>query len=137
MWEDPFRQGSLLAFPEQRRSAGRQLNGTGSRSSLGIPDGQLAALFLMDGAADLQRIVSFIKVLPLQPADLTPTQTGSQFRVEEVTPDTVPLNSLHELFSVVHPSTLFSVVAEFGRVDIFCWILWNEDSLLRSPYRRM
>lgn len=137
MGEDPFCQSSLFAFSEQCRSAGRQMNATGSRSSFGILGGQLAALLLMDHAADLQRAMSFIKVLPLQPANLTPAQSGSQFRVEEVTPDTIPLNGFHEFFQLFICQHLFSFVAEFGCVDISGGITWDEASLLRCTHYLM
>lgn len=91
----------------------------------------------MDRAADFQRAMSFIKVLPLQSADLTPAQSGSQFRVEEVTPDTVSLNNLHELFQLFIRQHLFPFVAEFEYVDIFGGITWDEASLLRCSHRFM
>ena len=109
------------------------MDGAGSRSSLCIPGSQLAALLLMDRASYFQSAMDFIKILPLQSADLTPAQTGSQFRIEEVAPDAVPLNSIHELFQLFIRQHLFAFVTEFRSANILCRISRDEASLLRSP----
>ena len=67
-------------------------------SSLGIPGRQLAALLLMDRAANPQCALDLVKVLPLKSTDFTPAQASDQFRVEKVVPDILLLNGFHELF---------------------------------------
>ena len=70
----------------------RPLPGVG----FGVPRFQRAALSGADGAADFQRPSFAVEVLPFETAQLTPAQTYSQFRVEEVVPEGILANRCHE-----------------------------------------
>jgi hypothetical protein len=71
----------------------------------------------MDGALDLQRPRFLIEVLPFQTAKLTAAQADSQFRIEEVSPDLIPLDSFRKHVQLLIVEDLLGAVVRLGRHD--------------------
>ena len=95
VWEDPLADGIRFASPQDFSYAMRQDDGALTAAGLGLARHIDAQLSAMEGSAHLQDTVPCIKILPHEPADLAPPQTGGQFHVEEVTPVLIAFDGFH------------------------------------------
>ena len=84
----------------------------------------------MDAAADLEGTVRLIEVCPLKAADLAPPQAGGQFRVEEVVPDSILPDCLHELVQLLVCQHLLGLVGELGSFNLLGGIPRADAGLL-------
>ena len=85
----------------------------------------------MDGSPYCQCSGCFIEVRPHESAELTPPQTGGQLCVEEVMPDGVVLDCLHELFQLAIIQDLLGFGIRFWNRDILSGIFGNDMGFLR------
>ena len=129
--EYPLSQCGLFSLTENCNCTARQYDLTSTGVGLGIPSSQPAAIFSVDGTADFQCTADLIEVLPLESTDLTPPQTGGQFRVEEVMPDFILHDDLHKHIQLIVCQDLFRSIAELGSDNLFGWIAGDQVSLLR------
>ena len=96
MGEYPLTDGSLLSLPQELYDALGQDDGACALAGLGVAQGEYAHLFTMEGTAYFQRAFLLVEVLPHEAADFTPPQSGHKLGVEELIPDLVLSNRLHE-----------------------------------------
>lgn len=109
----------FFSFRQKLGGTCRQENISGSSTGLGGTGHQPAALFHVDGTLYCQCSGCFIEVRPHETAELTPPQAGGQLRVEEVVPDGVVFDCLHEPFQLVIIQDLLGFGIRF----------WNRDVL--------
>ena len=103
----------------------------GSGTCLGVPCSHLPASLLVDGTTHLESTICFVKVLPLESADLTPPQAGGQLCVEEVVPEVILSDRRHECIQLRICQNLFRLAGEFRRWYFFRWIPWDQSCLFR------
>ena len=132
--EYPLGAGALLPLPQQLCRAGRQGDGTPALSCLGLPGGQSAALALVERPAHRQRPLLPVEVGPHQTADLTSSHTGGQLSVEEVVPDRVLFDLLHEPLQLFIVEYLLGGALLFGECDVLCGIPRREPFLYRRVH---
>ena len=94
--EDPLADGALLSLPQEFHNARGKDNGAGALAGLGVAQSEHAHLFAVQGAAHFERPFLLIEVLPHEAADLAPPQSGHELGVEELVPDFVLPDRLHE-----------------------------------------
>ena len=104
-------------------------------AAVSIPGSQPATSFPVDGAADFQCAGDLIEVLPLEPADLTPPQTSGQLGIEEVTPDFILCDDLHEHIQLLVRQYLLCPIAESGSGDLLGRVAGDQVRLLRRLQR--
>ena len=85
----------------------------------------------MEGTAHFQRSFLLIEVLPHEAANFTPPQAGHELSVEELVPDFVLLDGIHEgvQFLLVQDALGFVVWPGGGRT--LCGVLRNDVRLHR------
>ena len=131
--EDPLGAGAFPPFPQQLSRAGRQGDGAPALSRLGLAGGHSAALALVERPAHCQRPLLPVEVGPHQPADLTPAHPGGQLSVEEIAPDRVLFDLLHEPLQLLVVEDLLGGGLLFGEGDILRGVSRREP----LPHRRV
>lgn len=132
--EDPLGEGAFPPFPQQLGRAGRQGDGAPALSRLGLAGGQPAALALVERPAHRQRTLLPVEVGPHQAADLTPAHPGGQLGVEEVVPDRVLFDLLHEPLQLLVVENLLGGGFLFGERDALGGISRCEPLLYRRVH---
>ena len=94
--EDPLTDGPLLSLSQELHDALGQDDGARSFAGLGVPQSEHAHLFAVEGAAHLQRAFFIVEIFPHQATDFTPPQAGHELSVEELVPDVILADGLHE-----------------------------------------
>ena len=114
--ENPGRERFSFSLSEKLSRGGRQDDFSSARIGFGIPSYQPAALFTMKGAVYFQDTAAGIEVRPHETADLTPAQAGGQLSLEEIIPDRILPDHIHESIQ------LFCVPNFHGLADHFGWL---------------
>ena len=112
--EDPLGQRHLAPLLQHEECTGRQQDRTRSFFGFRIAYLQRAAWRRVDGAAYLQRSVRLVEVAPLEPADLAAAQTRGDLRVEEIIPQRLGTDRLHELVQLLFVENLHGRTIELG-----------------------
>lgn len=112
--EDPLAPGRLFPFPEHVERAGGQNDFALSLLGFCFSDLPVAAFHVVNGAADQQSAVALVEVAPFQAADLTPAQAGGDLRVEEIVPQRLVFDRLHESFQLLFVENFHVLAAVFG-----------------------
>ena len=112
--EDPLGQRHLAPLLQHVECTGRQQDRARSFFGFRIAYLQRAAWRRVDGAAYLQRSVRLVEVAPLEPADLAAAQTRGDLRVEEIIPQRLGTDRLHELVQLLFVENLHGRTIELG-----------------------
>ena len=108
--ENPLGQRRLAPLLEQMERAGRQEDAARSLFGFRLAHLQPAARHHTDCPTHAELAGALIKILPLQSADLTPSEPCGKLRIEEVIPQGLVTDRFHE------PVELFLVEHLHGRI---------------------
>ena len=126
VWEDPLTDGRSLAFPQTLGRAVRQGDGAPALVGFSLSDLQRTSFAGTDRPDDFEGSICLVEVLPLEAADLTPTQAGGQFGVEEVPPHLILLDSLQKGVQLLLVQDLLWTIVGLGDHCALCRILGDQ-----------
>ena len=129
--EYPLAHRPLLSLPQELYDALGQDDGTVALAGLGGTQREYAQLLAVEGAADVERAFLLIEVLPHQAADLAPPQAGHELGVEELVPDLILADELHESFQLLLVEDFLRLVVGLGRSGPLGGIAGNDVGLHR------
>ena len=132
--KDPLGQSRCPPFLQKLGGAVRKQNCPLSRIGLGFSCLQPSALSCVDRSPHLEGACLTVEVVPCQAAQLSPTQAGSQLRVEEVMPDGVESNCAQELLHLVMRKYPLGCVLYSGRGYFLSGIEGNQ-ALVRCCFQ--
>ena len=85
----------------------------------------------MNGATYLQRPVRLVEVAPLESTDLTAPQAGGDLRVEEIVPQRLVADRLHELIELLFVEDFHGRTVELGDHRSIRRVLHNQPGVHR------
>ena len=112
--EDPLAHRPLLSLPQELHDALGQDDGAVAFAGLGRAQSEHTHLLAVERAADVERPFLLVEVLPHKAADLTPPQSGHELGVEELVPDLVLADELHEGFQLLLIEDFLRLVVGLG-----------------------
>ena len=124
--KNPLGLRALLPLLQQLRRTGRQGDDPLACSCLGSSCGNASTPPAVDGAADREGPLLTVKVRPHEAADLTLPQSYGELRVEEVIPDGVLPDLLHEPLQLGIIEDLSGSGLLFGQCDALGGIQGDE-----------
>ena len=134
--EDPFAVGFPFPCFQDLYCAGRKLDSSRTFFSFRFTNFHTATFPAGDRTANLQPPSLFIKVLPLEAADLTPAHAGGQLRVEEVRPNIILPHHIQKLLELGFCQNILGCVVRFGNHRTIGRV-FHDDPLLNCCVHRL
>ena len=127
--EDPLAHGRLPPFLEDVQGAGGEQDRAGPLLGLRFAHHHRAAGSRMDGAAYPQRSRRLVEVAPFEAADLAPAKAGGDLRVEEIVPQGLGPDRLHEFFQLLLVENLLGSPVELRDHRAFGGVLHDQSGV--------